>query len=66
MLERMKRILVLSFVLSCVACSPATMAALLPVVQSVAELAKELCTEDDDALACLKKCEEEQQRREDR
>lgn len=35
----------------------------LPVVRSVAELAAELCDDDDDSLACLRKCEAEQARR---
>jgi len=58
------KILVLVALLTVTSCSPAALASLLPVVQSVAELAKELCTEDDDALGCLKKCEHEQAKRE--
>jgi hypothetical protein len=58
----MKRLALCAALLS-LSCTPAQLATLLPVVQSVAELAKELCTEDDDALGCLKKCETEQHRR---
>lgn len=49
--------------LAAVSCSPADVAAVLPVVRSVADLAQELCAEGDDALACVRKCEAAAQRR---
>lgn len=40
-------------------CTPATMAAAPAVVRTVADLAAALCTDGEDPLSCIRKCEAE-------
>lgn len=53
----------ISFYPGAAGCTPGQLAAAVPVVQTVAELAKEVCTAGDDPFACLRKCETEHARR---
>lgn len=48
-----------AYVAIAAACTPAQMAAAIPAVTTIAEIAKEVCEEGDDPLACLDKCEAE-------
>lgn len=49
-------------VLASVSCTAAQLASVLPVAKTVADLAKDVCKDGDDALACLRRCEDEAER----